>query len=145
MRPATPHLDVSIEELQALLERARKEPLPADGYQKLKAAIHTLGHIAELLENREATLGTLRRLLCQSSTERTEDVLKRAGIETGEKHHKPAAQRTSDTPAPGHGRNGASAFRAARRVQVPHGVLAAGDRCPDVSEVRCMGNAIPVC
>ena len=117
--------------------------VPADGYQKLKAAIHTLGHIAELLENREATLDTLRRLLCQSSTETTDDVLKRAGIETGEKHHKPAGQRTSDTPAPGHGRNGASAFRTARRLQVPHAVLAAGDRCPECERGKVYGQRNP--
>ena len=32
-------LDVSTEELAGLLERARREPLPEDGYRKLKAAI----------------------------------------------------------------------------------------------------------
>jgi hypothetical protein len=29
----TPRLDVSREELEALLEQARQEPLPEDGYQ----------------------------------------------------------------------------------------------------------------
>ena len=32
-----------------------------------------------------ATLASLRRLLCHSSTEKTSKVLKQAGIETGEK------------------------------------------------------------
>jgi hypothetical protein len=62
MKPASEHLDVSTEELEALLERARRQPLEPDGYEKLKAASRTLGYVTKLLENREATLETLRRL-----------------------------------------------------------------------------------
>ena len=65
------------------------------GYQKLQAAIRTLSYVTELLETREATLERLRRLLCHSSTEKTEKVLKQAGIETGEKKDKaPGAPHT---------------------------------------------------
>ena len=72
-------LDVTTEELQALVEGVR-EPLGEAGYQKLTAAIRTLGYVTELLENREATLATLRRLLCKASTEKTQQVLERAGL-----------------------------------------------------------------
>ena len=34
-------------------------------------------------------------------------------------------------PPSGHGRNGAAAYRGARKVQVPHASLKAGDPCPD--------------
>ena len=66
-----PRIDISCEELDLLLEQARQEPLREEGYQKLKAAIRTLGYVAELLQNQEATLASLRRLLCHSSTEKT--------------------------------------------------------------------------
>lgn len=66
MRPEAP-LDVTVEELEALLEGVR-EALGEAGYQKLKAAIRTLSYVTELLENREATLQTLRRLLCRART-----------------------------------------------------------------------------
>jgi transposase len=131
MKPASAHLDVSTEELEALLERARQQPLEPDGYEKLKAAIRTLGYVTELLENREATLEKLRRLLCQSSTEKTDEVLKRAGIEVDEKNHKPAAQSAGKTAAPGHGRNGAAAYGGACKVRIRHAGLVSGDRCPD--------------
>jgi hypothetical protein len=49
-------LDVSREEPEALLEQARQEPLPEDGYQKLRAAIRTLHYVTELLEKKETTL-----------------------------------------------------------------------------------------
>jgi len=81
-------LDVTTEELEALLESVR-EPLGEAGYQKLRAAIRTLGYVTELLENRTATLERLRQLLCQSSTEKTARVLKQAGLEAGGKSPKP--------------------------------------------------------
>ena len=129
MRPASESIDVSTKELEALLEQARQAPLQPEGYEKLKAAIRTLAYVTELLENREATLANLRRLLCQSSTEKTDRVLKQAGLEVGEKKRKPAGKR--ETKPPGHGRNGAGAYRGAHRIQVQHASLTAGDRCPD--------------
>ena len=87
MKAGAERLDVSSEELEALVEGARTA-LGETGYQKLQAAIRTLGYVTELLETRQATLEKLRRLLCHSSTEKTKTVLKQAGIETGEKKRK---------------------------------------------------------
>jgi transposase len=128
MKTATERLDVTSEELAALVEGVR-EALGETGYQKLQAAIRTLGYVTELLETRQATLEKLRRLLCHSSTEKTKAVLKQAGIETGEK--KPKEAGAPKGKAPGHGRNGAAAYRGARKVEVPHASLKAGDPCPD--------------
>jgi transposase len=128
MKAATERLDVTSEELAALVEGVR-EALGEAGYQKLQAAIRTLGYVTELLETRQATLEKLRRLLCHSSTEKTKTVLQQAGIETGEK--KPKAPGAPKSKAPGHGRNGAAAYRGARKVEVPHASLKAGDPCPD--------------
>ena len=128
MKTATERLDVTSEELAALVEGVR-EALGETGYQKLQAAIRTLGYVTELLETRQATLEKLRRLLCHSSTEKTKAVLQQAGVETGEKKRKePGAPKSK---APGHGRNGAAAYRGARKVEVPHASLKAGDPCPD--------------
>ena len=128
MKADADRLDVTSEELAALVEGARTV-LGETGYQKLQAAIRTLGYVTELLETRQATLDKLRRLLCHSSTEKTKTVLKQAGIETGEKKHKPPGAPKSKPP--GHGRNGAAAYRGARKVEVPHASLKAGDQCPD--------------
>jgi hypothetical protein len=108
MKPGTERLDVTSAELAALVEGVR-EALGETGYQKLQAAIRTLGYVTELLETRQATLEKLRRLLCHSSTEKTKGVLKQAGIKTGEK--KPKASGAPKSKAPGHGRNGAAAYR----------------------------------
>jgi transposase len=128
MKADAERLDVTSDELAALVEGARTA-LGEPGYRKLQAAIRTLGYVTELLETRQATLDKLRRLLCHSSTERTKTVLKQAGIETGEKKRKaPGAPKST---APGHGSNGAAAYRGARKVEVPHASLKTGDQCPD--------------
>lgn len=138
-----PLIDVSIEELEALLEQARPA-LSAEGYEKLRAAIRTLGYVTELLEKKETTLAALRALLCPASTEKTAKVLEQAGIDSSEK--KPPAPGTEGTPgnakrrAPGHGRNGAAAYHGAQKVPVPHATLQAGDPCPDP---RCNGKVYP--
>src|SRR5271157_2854545 len=130
MQPAAPPLDVTPEALEALLEGVR-EALGEAGYQKLKAAIRTLSYVTQLLENREATLETLRRLLCHARSEKTKDVLQQAGIEGGPTKQKAAAGEAAKHPAAGHGRNGAEAYRGARRVEAPHASLHHGDRCPE--------------
>ena len=130
MQPAVPPLDVTPEELEALLEGVR-EALGEAGYQKLKAAIRTLGYVTQLLENRETTLQALRRLLCQARTEKTAAVLQQAGLEASARKRKPAAGAASESPAAGHGRNGAHAYRGAHRIEVPHPSLHQGDRCPE--------------
>lgn len=147
MPPPIRRMDVSTEELDALLEHARAS-LSEDGYQKLKAAIRTLGYVTELLEKQETTLAELRELLCPASTEKTAKVLQQAGMEAGEKKFKAKGRTTSgpsDSQAPksvaaGHGRNGAAAYRGARRVQVSHATLKAGDPCPDW---QCDGKVYP--
>jgi transposase len=130
MKPGIERLEVTTEELEALLEGVR-EPLGEAGYQKLKAAIRTLGYVTELLENREATLAVLRRLLCRASTEKTAQVLKQAGVEVEEKKRQPAGRSSSEATAPGHGRHEAAAYRGAHRVKVAHPTLRQGDRCPE--------------
>jgi len=117
-------LDATPEELEALVEKARAA-LDEAGYQKLMAAIRTLGYVTTLLEDQRTSLQSLRNLLCAQQTEKTAEVLKRAGIDTGKT---PALPRPK---ARGHGRHGAKAYRGAQRVHVPHASLKAGDRCPE--------------
>jgi len=132
-------LDVTSEELEALLEGVRV-PLGEVSYQKLQAAIHTLRYVTELLETNRATLEKLRRLLCHASTEKTGKVLQQAGIKTDDNKHKSPGERTAKSKAPGHGRNSAAAYRGAHKVEVPHGLLKAGDPCPDR---QCGGKVYP--
>ena len=94
------------------------------GYQKLKAAVRTLGYVTELLEDQRTTLQSLRNLLCSAQTEKTASVLKRAGITTDQ-------PQPPKPKAPGHGRHAAKAYRGAHKIHVAHVSLKAGDPCPE--------------
>jgi hypothetical protein len=128
-------IDLRMDDLERLVDRTRNAPLTEDEHAQLKAAINTLGYVAELLEQKGTTIAGLRHLLFGTETEKTRDVLRRAGVDivpssTGEA---PVAE----SPAPrhaakrrGHGRNGADAYAGAAHVAVSHGHLHHGDGCP---------------
>ena len=98
-----PPLDVPLEELERLLDQARPA-LGEEGYQKLRAAIRTLGYVTELLEKKETTLAALREMLCPASSEKTDKVRKQAGIDASEKKAGPeGAAKKPKGKAAGHG------------------------------------------
>ena len=140
MAAAIPQIAVRLAELTRLVDRTRDAPLTESEHTTLKAAIDTLGYIAQLLEQRGTTLARLRRLLWGTTTEKTDAVLERAGVEpspadpprdTGDE-----AGRAPPTRR-GHGRNGAAAYAGARHVPIPHAQLHHGDRCP-----HCVGGTV---
>jgi transposase len=132
MKPPAERIEVPIQELRDLLNGAR-EKLGAEGYRKLKAAIDTLAYLTSLIEDQQTTIQNLRELLAKpASTEKTEKVLENAGLKTEAKNA--AGGKAPKKPKKGHGRNGASAYTAARRVPVRHGSLASGDPCPKCGE-----------
>ena len=133
-----PRVDVSIEELEALLAQARQEPLRDDGYQRLLAAIRTLSCVTDFLEKKETTLRELRDLLCPATTEKTDQVLKQAGLDTGENKPDSPSKKTKRAAA-GHGRNPATAYSGGKKIKVPHASLKPGDACPD----GCGGKVYP--
>lgn len=127
MAPTLPRIDLHMDDLERLVDRTRHTPLTEDEHATLKAAIDTLGYLAHLVEQKGTTLDGLRQLLFGKTTEKTRDVLARAGVDPA-----PRAPR-DDKPeraAGGHGRNGAAAYTGARHVPVPHAQLHHGDRCP---------------
>jgi len=142
MVPTIPRIELRMDDLERLVERARHTPLSDDEYDTLKAAIHTLGYVAQLVEEKGATLAGLRQMLFGARTEKTRDVLKRAGVDDTEKTTAKAsggddasASPTGREPAArGHGRHGVEAYEGAIHVEVPHAHLNHGDRCPECAQ-----------
>ena len=126
-----PRLDIPMAALEALLERAKAEPLSDADYATLKAALTTLGYLTELLEERTTTLQRLRHLLFGARTETTRTVLPVAPATDAGPAAVPPGDAPPPAPRPGHGRNGVQTYAGARQVQVPHPTFQAGDRCPE--------------
>ena len=127
--PAREVLDVNLPELATLLERLRQESLDEESYQKLQSLLKAFRYLVEQIGDKEATISRLRALLMKPSTEKTSKVLEQAGIKVPPQNAQPP--RAKAAPKPGHGRNGAQAYRGAERIKIPHGSLKSGDHCPE--------------
>jgi len=140
-----------LEELARVIARARQTPLTDAEVELLNAAIQTLGHVAQLLEDKTATIARLRQLLFGAATEKTRAVLdcvSREGPAPG--GNVPASpahddhERRPDDPSPsGHGRHGAAAYAGAQHVDVPHARLKHGDRCPGCAKGKIYAQREP--
>jgi transposase len=125
-------LEISREDLESLLERVRPS-LPEEDFRKLKAVVEGLSYLTELIADKDTTIRDLRKLLFPLVTEKTREVLERAGLSD---KPQPTAEEQKKAKKPGHGRNGADAYSGATRVEVAHGQLTAGDRCPGCEKGR---------
>ena len=116
-------IDIGIEELKALVDGARYQTLNIDDHRKLRGAVETLGEMARLLADTDATPRQLRQMLLKpATTEKTRVVLEHAGIKPEpDEPAKPKKKRK------GHGRKPASAYEAAEKVNVVHPTLKPGD------------------
>ena len=146
-RPA-PRIELHMDDLERLAERARQAPLSDDDYATLKAALHTLGTVAQLVEDKSATIARLRQLLFGPTSEKTREVLQRAGVVS----EAPAGEAPADAtppptdrarPAAGHGRQGADAYAGAIRIPVAHRGVHHGDRCPGCAKGKVYAQRDP--
>ena len=122
-------IDLSVEELEQLVEQTGIGPLPPEGQRKLGAAVETLKALAELLAQRDTTIQELRDLLLgQRTTEKTKKVLGDFQAETANGE---GSASKKEGKKKGHGRNGAARYAGAPKVPVPHAALKPKDRCPE--------------
>jgi transposase len=128
-KPPPERIEVSVEEISAIVERTQTGALSAEDHAKLKAAIDTFALVTAQLQTKDASIERLRHMIFGATTESTRNVL-------GERHGEPPpADSTDEPPAPrpkppGHGRNAAAAYTGASQVTVAHPDLHGGDACP---------------
>jgi transposase len=138
MNRSRERLELNLEELEKLLERAKQGPLSEPDYQMLKAAVETLGYLTQLLEDRKTTIERLRQILFGASTEKTRTVLKADRTQAAIAEREPSEKKTQ-----GHGRNGAEVYRGAAKIEVKHNSLKSGDRCPQCEKGKVYDSTQP--
>ncbi len=142
MKRTIERLEISMEELEEILERAKAGPLTEEECVKLHKAFETLMYVTDLVGDKDTTIARLRKILFGASTEKIRNVLGDEGVKdvsstestgeagsAGNQADNPAGESSQDKPK-GHGRNGAEAFTGAQRVCVAHESLQPGQRCP---------------
>ena len=122
-------IEVSVEEISAIVERTQTGALSGEDHAKLKAAIDTFALVTAQLQAKDASIERLRHMIFGATTESTRNVL-------GEKRGEPAGADSTDEPPtprpkpPSHGRHAAAAYTGASQVAVAHPDLHSGEACP---------------
>ncbi len=127
----TKTLDIKQEELDALLERVRVNELREGDYELIKALAETVAYLSTLSDEKAASI---KRLLKMLFGDKTEKVKKNS---TGESLKKPKEKKK------GHGKNGASAYKGAKKVKVSHQTLKSGNDCPACDKGKLYGEKPP--
>ncbi len=133
-------------QLQALLARLEQGQLTAEDVARFKQITESYRYLAQLVVDKNTTIGRLRKLFGSGLTEKTSTVLGESS-ESGESDSttdatdgsadsKSEGESSEDDGKPppkrkGHGRHGADAHPGAQRVAVPHEALSSGDPCPE--------------
>ncbi|MEJ2222956.1 MAG: IS66 family transposase [Desulfobacterales bacterium] len=117
-------IDLTPEQLDALLKRVEAGSLQDGDYEIIKGMADTLSFLSQALDNKNTSIKRLLKLIFGDSTEKTAKVLKRnkaGGKKSGKKKNK----------LKGHGKNGAAAYHGAEKIPVAHESLKPKDPCPD--------------
>ena len=150
-------VELDMGELEEILRRVEAKQLQADDYETIRELIESYVGLTLAVGDKSTTIRRLRQMLFGATTEKTATVVRvplardekevvsqaPSGVETGmvpvaEGDAKAplelivgvGAQSDSQTPAPGHGRNGADDYVGAEKIKVPHPSLSPGDPCP---------------
>ena len=134
-RTAPDIIELDTEQLDALVLRVEAGDLAPGDIDTLVAALKSYVYVTQLIDQKSTSIARLRKLLFGAETEKTAAVTGRAAESTAPGgpaaggRDDAAAAKTRDKPK-GHGRNGAEDYPGAKRVEVSHEALNAGDPCP---------------
>jgi hypothetical protein len=122
-------IDISQEELDALIQRVEAGELLDSDREIIKAMAETISILSQAVDEKSASIRRLLKMIFGSGTEKTAAVLKSKDRENAaaEKDKTPPADKE---PPKGHGRNGASSYSGADKVRIPHDTLKPKDKCP---------------
>jgi transposase len=145
MRNAPEIIEVDKTQLEEVLRRV-EQTLDTKDSALIRAVFQSYVYVTDLVEDKNTSIRRLRKLFFGARTEKTEAVV---GRPTEKLEATPQQATAADTElaagppdldelnkaetasaSPGHGRNGADAYRGAERIDVSHPSLTAGDPCP---------------
>jgi transposase len=134
-------VELDMDQLEDLLQRAEAKQLHDEDYATIKALAESYVHFVQLVGTKNASIARLRKLLFGATTEKTAAVIgdtpdaASSLAATADPASSPSGEPAQAAAPPrrpaGHGRNGAEAYTAAETIAVPHGSLQPGDPCPE--------------
>ena len=113
---APKRIDITEKQMNAVLARA-KRLLPEDDYEIIKGMADTIAFLSNAAGKNNAQIKKLLAMLFGTINEKTAKVLKEA-----------KATRSKDEEIKGHGRNAASAYSEAEKIEIAHESLKPKDK-----------------
>jgi hypothetical protein len=127
-------LEVNHQRFQDVAQRAKASLDPNDA-ELIEKVFASYEYVTSLIQDKNLSIGRLQKMLFGAKTEKTEAVVGSSDAEAPSAvSSEPEAGSSSaenKPPRKGHGRNGASAYAGAKRIEVPHPTLQPGDACPE--------------
>jgi transposase len=123
-------IELTVQEVEALIERMQQESLIKPDYPILVAIVRNYFTLAQIHQEKSYTLLRFVNRIFGHRTEKSKEVFKSVSPKQ-EPSPLPSTEREfPKEKQKGHGRNGASAYEGAHNVCVAHACYKAGDRCP---------------
>jgi hypothetical protein len=119
---APKRIDLTAEQLDALLKRVESGTLQDGDYEIIKGMAETLSFLSHALDHKNTSIKRLLKLIFGDRTEKTTKVLQR---------NKAGGKKKKKKKRKGHGKNGAAAYSGAEKILVAHESLKPKDLCPD--------------
>ncbi|MDP2645421.1 MAG: hypothetical protein Q8P24_10810 [Desulfobacterales bacterium] len=104
-------IELKPQDVQALLCRVEKGSLQQGDYEIIKAIIEAFAYLSQAVDEKATAIKRLLRIIFGAKTETREKLFKIAS-----NPKEAAAPEEKSEPQPGHGRNGADAFKQAERI-----------------------------
>ena len=113
-------------DVEALLERVEKEALQEGDYEIIKGLIEAFVYLSQSVDEKGSAIKRLLRIIFGAKTETRKKLFK---IGSNSKDADAPEEGSEPQMQPGHGRNGADAYKKAERIKVPIQDLKAGESC----------------
>ena len=149
---APKRIDLNLEEVDALLERAAGL-LEKGDYEIIKGMTDTIRILSQAVDEKASSIRRLLRMLFGATTEKAKNVLETSDKKEDSDEPKTPSDMPGDGPSgkeekpdkkrKGHGRNGASDYTGADKISVSNTGLKPGDPCPECLKGKVYKMAIP--
>jgi len=126
-----PPIELSTQELGALIERIKTRKLLDTDYKTLEAMGETINVLSHSVDEKATSIKRLLTMIFGPTSEKTAAVTKK---------RKPKSGTKAKGKKKGHGRNGAADYTGADKIKVPHDELKHKDPCP-----ACLKGKVYIC
>src|SRR3972149_3080120 len=123
-------------DVEALLERGEKEALQEGDYEIIKGLIEAFVDLSQAVDDKATALKRLLRIIFGAKTETRAKLFEIAGKSEDVSAQDVLKEESEPKNQPGHGRNGADAYKKAERIKISIQDLKAGEPCRECPKGR---------